>query len=186
MSNSKKITITEKQKKILIPLLAATVLITALGYLIYYTNNELQLIRRQISDAKRKEKAITELGQLKAKEETLLKAFPRAQDKNDIIKEITGWARKEGLEVTDIEPTESSVASTDFKQLSFVLTGHGSYLPIMRFLKRVEASSYFVLTSGLTLQGFDLSRQKSRVGSKVSQDVKEGPFKITINLFLLE
>src|SRR3990167_1714505 len=94
----KKIALTDQQRKVLFPSLAAVILLAALFQLVVYCLSSLQKIEREFSEASRKEKAILKLQSFQKKEQEVLKAFPVIQEKNDIIKEIAGWARKEGLE----------------------------------------------------------------------------------------
>ena len=182
----KKILLTDRQKKILFPSLTAVILLAAMFQLIVTCFNSLHKIERELSEASRKEKAILKLQSFQKKEQEVLKAFPTIQEKNDIIKEIAGWARKEGLEVASIEPKEEELPGTNFRQLTFTMNGSGDYLSTMRFLKRVESSAYFIMTSGLQLKGYDLQRGRTRFGDSKNTALQEKGFQVTVNVFLLQ
>ena len=143
-----------------------------------------------LAELKRKEKAIGKMQELEIKEKELLKIFPNIQKKNDIIEEIAGWARKENLEVSEIAPKETTLTGTNFRQLELTLNGKGSYLPLMRFLNRVESSSYFILASGLQLGGYELKGGRSRYmgarGATSGVDPYGKGFKVTVHVFLLQ
>ena len=183
----KKKSVMDRQKKFLLPLTTGMILLAVLFYLIYNCLTVLKRTERTLAEVKRKERAIDKMQTLKAKEEDLLKAFPSVQKKNDIIEEIAGWARKEGLEVNEIEPKELTVTGTNFRQLSLTLNGRGTYLPITRFLKRIESSPYFILASGLQLGGYELRTSRSRY-SMMNRDVDytSKGFKVTVNVFMLQ
>lgn len=176
---------TDEQKRIVIPVLTAVVLLAAFFYLARSSMMTLSGSKRELSELRRKEKAITQLGELEAKEKTLLQTFRRANEKDDVIKEVADWARSEGIEINEIEPSETSIPRTNFVKLMFTMKGSGSYLPIMRFLKNLEAAPYFVLASSLELEGYEprrgrFSSERSETGSDSNM------FKVTINAFLVE
>lgn len=189
-TQAKKTFITDDQKRVVIPTVVGFILLSCLGYIIYYTTNQLKQAGLQVSEASRKKQAIERLQTLKAREQELLTAFPRIQKKNDIIEEIAGWARKEGLDVTEIEPKEVALSGTNFRQLTLTLSGKGSYIPITRFLKRIESSTYFLLASGLQLAGYEFQRAGSRFSRRYGPQKDENElnrtFKIVINVFFLE
>ena len=189
MVKQKQPSVSNKNKKqIIVPVLMALILLGSLSYLIYRCVNTLRITQANLAEESRKEKAIGSMQELQNKEGELLKVFPNIQKKNDIIEEVAGWARKEGLDVTQIEPKESTLAKTNFRQLILTLSGKGGYLPITRFLKRVESSPYFVLTSGLQLNGFDLrSSVSQRYRAKGQEEAPVGKdFKVTVYVFLLQ
>ena len=183
----KKIALTDQQKKILVPAIWAVILLAGLSYFIFRSMNVLQGLERSLSQVSRKEKAIAKLEALELKEKEMLKAFPAVSEKNDVIKEIAGWGRKEGLEVNKIEPKEDMLPGTNFRQLTFTMNGSGGYLSIMRFLKRIEKSSYFILVSGLQVSGYDLQRGRLMTtgpGAKAAALTHKN-FKVTVNVVLL-
>ncbi len=188
MENKKKQELARKQKELIAPILMGLILFGSLGYLIHYCSGALKKNEMSLSDLKRKAKAISRMQDLTVREKDLLKVFPNIQKKNDIIEEIAGWARKEGLEVAEITPKETSLSGTNFKQLVLTLNGTGTYLSLMRFLKRIEASPYFVLASSLQLNGYELkgwSRYRSRSPRQADTKMDRG-FKVNVDVFLLQ
>ncbi len=181
---TKKAILTGEQKKVLFPVMAAILLLVGLFYIGSESFQSLSRLERSVSEANRKEKAIVKLQDLLVKEGGLLKAFPTVKEKNDVIKEITGWARREGLEVIKIDPKEETLAGTNFMALALTIDGNGDYLQIMRFLKRVEKSTFFVLASSLQLSGYDLQRSRARFDTGQKQSAAEKGFQVTINSFL--
>lgn len=180
----------KKQKQILMPIIIGLLLAAGVGYFMYYCFGILKTTRAVLAEADRRASAINKMQELKLKEEELLKVFPRIQKRSDIIEEVVGWARKEGLEITEIEPKETNLSGTNFKQLELTLNGKGTYIPITRFLKRVEAAPYFVLASGVELQGHDLrgSGMRSRYARRSTFDTDDSTkqFKVTVHVFLLQ
>ena len=181
----KKIVLTDRQKKILIPAVSAVILLAGLSYLIFYCLSVFRGLESSLSQAVRKEKAIIKLQALELKEKEMLKAFPSVAAKNDVIKEVAGWGRKEGLEVNKIEPKEDMLPGTNFRQLTLTMNGSGDYISVMRFLKRIEKSSYFILVSGLQLSGYDLQRSRTSMSGTKSAGLTDANFQVTINVFLL-
>lgn len=182
MPEKKSLAVGERQKKIIFPTLAAGVLLACLCFIVHDSIMKLGRLEKELSEANRMQKAIAKLRDSKTKEQNLLKMFPGVQQKDDIMKEIAGWGRREGLEITQIEPKEEILPNTNFMQLSLTLTGNGSFLPITKFLERLEASSYFILVSNLQLQGFEPQRARSVRGER--NELGERSFKVTVNVFL--
>lgn len=183
MEKDKKKSITNEQKRVIIPVVAAIGLIAALTYLFHFSMATLNRLERELSEAQRKEKAIGKLQELKMKEKALLQTFRKVSERDDIIKEVAGWARKEGVVIDAIEPTEASIPNTNFVSLTVVLKGKGDYLSLMRFLKTVESAPYFILSSGLELTGYDPKRGRFSSG-KSAEELRDSSFKATINVFL--
>ena len=185
MKTGKKPLVADQQKKVLIPIITAALFLVLLFSIANRSFTEIRNIQSRLSEATRKEKVIVKLQELKVTEDELLKAFPRIEAKNDIIREIAGWGRMQGLEVSEIDPKESEILNTHFRQLVFTITGKGGFLPMMRFLRKIETSSYFVLASGLQLSGYELQRSSARFSGQSNELINKA-FKVTINVFLLE
>ncbi|PIQ85476.1 MAG: hypothetical protein COV74_08275 [Candidatus Omnitrophica bacterium CG11_big_fil_rev_8_21_14_0_20_45_26] len=187
MANQKEF-LTEQQKKVVVPVLAGAVLLGALGFIVYQTQAELISVKRDVSLVRQKIKLVQTL-QVKQKEEKdVLKSFPPAEKRNDVIKDIANMARLEGLQVDEIDPKESELPGTNFINLALGIRGAGNYLSMARFIKRLEAGDNFILISSLNLNGFDL---KSRTGSRRSKSSDSllddhRDFDIIINVFLVK
>ena len=181
----KKIELTEAQKKILFPAIAALILLVVLFYVISHAFVQLNSIKRAIQDTKRKASALTQLQGLVAKEKEVLKAFRNVSDKNNVIQEVAGWARKEGIEVAGIEPREESIAETNFKKLTLAINGKGGYLQVMKFLHRIEKADFFLIPSGVRLGGFELEG-RGRYSGLSDADTGRRDLKLEVSIFLLE
>ncbi len=186
MAKVKKPFLKEEQKKVLFPAIAGIILVAGLFYIAERSFSEVNSLKRQLSETLRTEKAILRLQELGIKEQDLLKSFPKLEQKNDLIKEIANWARKEGLEVSEIDPKEELLSGTNFTRLSLAMGGTGDYLSLVRFLKRIDSSEYFILASSLKLAGYDLKARFSRAQKTPNaQQTFIQPFKVTINVFLI-
>ena len=188
MALNSKLALTDQQKKVVFPLLAAVLLLSVFGYVVSYCFQELKRAERAIREENRRANAMEELKTLVKTEKELLNAFPKASAKNDVIKDIAGWARKEGLEVVSIDPKEETFSGANLRQLALTLNGKGGYLKMMQFIKMVETAPYFLTVSKLTLSGFDPQRTTrctlgaSDAGAFSGSD----EFQVTVNAYLVE
>lgn len=179
----KNLALTESQKKVLFPAVASIVLLTVFSYVVSHSMAELNLLRRKISEADRKATAIGQLAGLSEKEKDILKAFPMAKDKNDIIREIAGWAREQGIEVSAIDPKEEILEGTNFVKLTLTLDAKGGYHQVLQFLKKVESAPYFLLPTVIKLNGFELERRRFSVSQ--GGDVIDKKAQLDISVFMV-
>jgi len=178
-----RLVLTESQKKVLFPAIASFVLLAAFSYVVSHSMAELNLLRRGISEANRKAAAIEQLTSLSEKEKDILKAFPMVKDKNNVIREVAGWAREQGIEVAAIDPKEEVLEGTNFVKLTLALDAKGGYQQVLQFIKKIETAPYFLLPTVIKLNGFDL--EKRRYSSYQSDDVIDKKVQLDISVFMV-
>ncbi len=176
--------LTEAQKKVLFPAIASIALLAAFSYVVSHSMAELNLLRRNISEANRKTKAIEQLSELSKKEKDILKAFPLAKDKNNVIREVANWAREQGIDVAAIDPKEEALLGTNFVKMTLTLDAKGNYLQVLQFLKKIESAPYFLIPSVIKLNGFELERRRFSAG-RGDDDIIDKKIQLDISVFMV-